>query len=129
MEGPHNIDELFLCLIEYEECVQHSTESSYRVSGSVPVNDMQCRPRPMSRFHFLVKKVVQCLETNEKSIIRFLRSLVFEIWLFLYSKRLNFFMSFEYKIHHNSKLKIAQGKLIFQTFQFIAHLPLKWEQN
>ena len=76
----------------------------------------------------LHERCVMCW-TEWKAIFRFLWYWVFEIWLFLYSKRLNFFMSFEYKIDHNSKLKIAQGKLIFQTFQFIAHLPLKWEQN
>ena len=33
---------------------------------------------------------VQWVETNEKSIIRFLRFLVFELWLILYSKIIEF---------------------------------------
>ena len=42
----------------------------------------------------------ECAETNEKSIFRFL---TFEIWLFFYSKLVNFSLNFEYKIDHISK--------------------------
>ena len=50
------------------------------------VNDMQnaTPPPPLSSKgdDFLVQKVAQCSEMNEKSIFRFLRFLVFKIWSF-----------------------------------------------
>ena len=51
-----------------------------REPGSVPINDMQCRPLK-SALGFLFQKDAQCYETNEKTILQFL---VFEIWSILY---------------------------------------------
>ena len=69
-------------------------------------------------------KDAECAETNEESIFQFLRFLVFEIWSLVYSKLVNLSMNFEYKIDHNSKIKI--GILTFHSFQLIAHLFCKF---
>ena len=48
-----------------------------------PSNYMQTPP-PLKRpvFIFFVQNVAQCSKTNEKSIIRFIGILVFEMWSF-----------------------------------------------
>ena len=46
-------------------------------------------------------KDVEYAETNEKSILQFLRFLVFEV-IFMYSKLVSFSMNLKYKIDHNS---------------------------
>ena len=48
-------------------------------------------PHSKSANFFLVEKVAQLSETNEKSILRFFGFLVFEIWSTLYS---NFLVNF-----------------------------------
>ena len=62
-------------------------------------------------------KDAECAETNEKPIFRFFLFFIIEIWLFLYSKLVNFSMNFKYKIDHNSENK--NWKLIFHLFQLI----------
>ena len=56
-------------------------EVSVNYNGPVLVKNMQIPPSFRSgHIGVLVQKNAQCSETNEKSIFRFLRYLVFEIW-------------------------------------------------
>ena len=61
-------------------------------------------------------KDAESAETNEKSIFQFSDFLVFEIWSFLYSKLVNFFMIFEYKIDYNSKIENHKNRKIHFSF-------------
>ena len=62
---------------------------------------------------------MECAETNEKSIFRFLQFLVFEIWSFLYSK-LAIFHEFSVQNDHNSKNK--NMKNLIHEFSFDSSL-------
>ena len=50
------------------------------------INNMQTFPSPPLKSDHIGIIDAQCAQTNEKSIFPFLRFLIFEIWLILYSK-------------------------------------------
>ena len=54
-------------------------------------------------------------ETNEKSIFRFWRCLVLEIWSFFYTKNWQFSINFQFKIDQNSNNKNLKYDFSFDS--------------
>ena len=75
---------------------------------------------PPFSFSPIIMKDAKCVESNEKSIFRFL---FFELWSFLNSKHPNFRWIFTI----TRQIKI--GKLIFHSLQHVPHLSWKPDQN
>ena len=84
----------------------------------------------MDKLFFFLKssqiymKDAGCADTNEKPIFRFL---VFEIWLFLDSKLVNFWWILSTKSSVSKQIKIGKiWILIFYSIQHCAHLSCKY---
>ena len=84
---------------------------------------------------FFISKVIkliymkdaECAETNEKSILRFLQFLDFEMWSFLYWNVVHFWWIVNANSTIIQKIKIGKiWKLIIHSIQHCAHLSSKY---